>query len=86
MSRTVAVGDNFTIPTGSLTIAMIKNSAIIGVSILALGDLLKQARIVQARTFETNEAFFWAAVGYLILTLAATFAIRSLEKRYAIHR
>ncbi len=73
-------------PLGSLIIAMIKNSAIIGVSILALGDLLKQARIVQSRTFETNEAFFWAAVGYLILTLAATFAIRSLEKRYAIHR
>jgi His/Glu/Gln/Arg/opine family amino acid ABC transporter permease subunit len=73
-------------PLGSLIIAMIKNSAIIGVSILALGDLLKQARIVQSRTFETNEAFFWAAVGYLILTLAATFVIRSLEKRYAIHR
>jgi aspartate/glutamate/glutamine transport system permease protein len=73
-------------PLGSLIIAMIKNSAIIGVSILALGDLLKQARIVQSRTFETNEAFFWAAVGYLILTLAATVVIRSLEKRYAIHR
>ncbi len=73
-------------PLGSLIIAMIKNSAIIGVSILALGDLLKQARIVQSRTFATNEAFFWAAVGYLILTLAATLVIRSLEKRYAIHR
>jgi putative glutamine transport system permease protein len=42
-------------PLGSLTIAMIKNSAIIGVSLLALPDLLKQARIVQARTFETDE-------------------------------
>jgi aspartate/glutamate/glutamine transport system permease protein len=73
-------------PLGSLIIAMIKNSAIIGVSILALGDLLKQARIVQSRTFATNEAFFWAAVGYLILTLAATLVIRSLEKRYSIHR
>jgi putative glutamine transport system permease protein len=73
-------------PLGSLIIAMIKNSAIIGVSLLALPDLLKQARIVQSRTFETNETFFWAAVGYLILTVAATFAVRSLEKRYAIHR
>ena len=71
---------------GSLTIAMIKNSAIIGVSLLALPDLLKQARLVQSRTFETNEAFFWAAFGYLILTGLATLAIRSLEKRYAIHR
>jgi His/Glu/Gln/Arg/opine family amino acid ABC transporter permease subunit len=73
-------------PLGSLIIAMIKNSAIIGVSLLALPDLLKQARLVQSRTFETNESFFWAAVGYLILTGLATFAIRSLEKRYAIHR
>ncbi len=73
-------------PLGSLIIAMIKNSAIIGVSLLALPDLLKQARIVQSRTFETNETFFWAAVGYLILTVAATLAVRALEKRYAIHR
>jgi His/Glu/Gln/Arg/opine family amino acid ABC transporter permease subunit len=73
-------------PLGSLTIAMIKNSAIIGVSLLALPDLLKQARIVQARTFETNETFFWAAVGYLILTGAVTLVIRNLENRFAIRR
>src|SRR3712207_4231435 len=73
-------------PLGSLTIAMIKNSAIIGVSLLALPDLLKQARIVQSRTFETDETFFWAAVGYLILTGLATLALRVLERRYAIHR
>jgi His/Glu/Gln/Arg/opine family amino acid ABC transporter permease subunit len=73
-------------PLGSITIAMIKNSAIIGVSILALGDLLKQARIIQSRTFETDATFFWAAVGYLLLTGAATLAFRGLERRYAIHR
>jgi polar amino acid transport system permease protein len=73
-------------PLGSLTIAMIKNSAIIGVSLLALPDLLKQARIVQARTFQTDEAFFWAAVGYLLLTGAVTLAIRNLERRFAIRR
>ncbi|HEY6888200.1 MAG TPA: amino acid ABC transporter permease [Solirubrobacter sp.] len=73
-------------PLGSLTIAMIKNSAIIGVSLLALPDLLKQARIVQARTFQTDETFFWAAVGYLILTGAVTLVIRNLERRFAIHR
>jgi ABC-type amino acid transport system permease subunit len=65
---------------------MIKNSAIIGVSLLALPDLLKSARIVQARTFETNEAFFWAAVGYLILTGLATMVVRSLERRFEIRR
>jgi putative glutamine transport system permease protein len=71
---------------GSLTIAMIKNSAIIGVSLLALEDLLHQARLVNSRTFQTDEAFFWAAVGYLILTGLATLAVRRLEVRYAIHR
>jgi len=73
-------------PLGSLIIAMIKNSAIIGVSLLALDDLLKTARTVGSRGFEYSEAFFWAAVGYLILTGLATYAIRVLEKRYAIHR
>ena len=71
---------------GSLTIAMIKNSAIVGVSLLALPDLLHQARLVNSRTFATNETFFWAAVGYLILTLLATAVVRRLEARYAIHR
>jgi aspartate/glutamate/glutamine transport system permease protein len=71
---------------GSLTIAMIKNSAIIGVSLLALEDLLHQARVVNSRTFQTDEVFFWAAVGYLILTGLATLAVRRLEVRYAIRR
>ena len=71
---------------GSLIIAMIKNSAIIGVSLLAIGDLLHEARVVNSRTFATNEVFFWAAVGYLILTGLATLAVRRLEARYAIHR
>jgi len=73
-------------PLGSIVIAMIKNSAIVGVSLLALPDLLKEARIVQSRTFQTDEAFFWAAVGYLLLTVTATIAVRGLERRYAIKR
>ena len=73
-------------PLGSLIIAMVKNSAIVGVSILALDDLLKTARIIQARNFETVGTFFWAAVGYLLITLAVTVAIRRLELRYAIRR
>lgn len=73
-------------PIGSLIIAMIKNSAIIGVSLLALPDLLKQARIEVSRTFQTDETFLWAAVGYLLLTGLATLVIRVLESRYAIRR
>jgi putative glutamine transport system permease protein len=71
---------------GSLIIAMIKNSAIIGVSLLALDDLLHQARLVNSRSFQTDETFFWAAVGYLLLTGLTTLAVRRLEDRYAIHR
>jgi His/Glu/Gln/Arg/opine family amino acid ABC transporter permease subunit len=75
------------IPTiASLVIAMIKNSAIIGVSLLALPDLLAQARVVNAATFQTTETFFWAAAGYLILTVTATLVFRYLERRYRIRR
>ena len=70
----------------SLVIAMIKNSAIVGVSLLALPDLLAQARVVNAATFQTTETFFWAAAGYLILTVTATLVFRYLERRYRIRR
>ena len=72
-------------PLGSLTIAMIKNSAIIG-GALAVGDLLHAARKVNSGTYQTNEAFFWAAVGYLILTVTATVIVKRLETRLAIKR
>jgi His/Glu/Gln/Arg/opine family amino acid ABC transporter permease subunit len=73
-------------PLGSITIAMIKNSAIVGASIVALPDILKEARIVNSNTFQTTEAFFWAAVCYLLLTITVTVVVRNLETRYAIRR
>jgi His/Glu/Gln/Arg/opine family amino acid ABC transporter permease subunit len=73
-------------PLGSITIAMIKNSAIVGASLLALPDLLKEARVVNSATFKTDEAFFWGAVGYLLLTVTVTVVFRRLESRYAIRR
>jgi glutamate transport system permease protein len=72
-------------PLGSITIAMIKNSVIVGGAV-AINDLLKEVRIIASRTFETEAAFFWAAIGYLLVTVAATVAIRRLEQRYAIRR
>ena len=69
----------------SLIIAMIKNSAIVGASLIALPDLLKESREIQSETAQT-EAFVWAAVGYLLLTVSATFGFRVLERRYAIRR
>jgi His/Glu/Gln/Arg/opine family amino acid ABC transporter permease subunit len=72
-------------PLGSITIAMIKNSAIVGAA-LAVNDVLKEARIISSRTLEPDAAFFWAALGYLLLTVAATVAFHRLERRYAIRR
>jgi His/Glu/Gln/Arg/opine family amino acid ABC transporter permease subunit len=72
-------------PLGSLVIAMVKNSAVVGVAV-ALNDLLKTGRLIQSRTFETFETFAWAGIGYLLITVAITFAIRGLEARYAISR
>jgi putative glutamine transport system permease protein len=73
-------------PIGNLVIAMIKNSAVIGASLIALRDLLKEARIINSATAQTNEIFFWAAVGYLLLTIPTTFLVRYLERRLAIRR
>ena len=73
-------------PLGNLIIAMIKNSAIIGVSLGLADDLLKQARLINSQTFQTNEVFLWAAVGYLILTIPTTFLVRYLETKLAIRR
>ena len=71
---------------GSLVLAMIKNSAIVGGSIVALSDLLNQAREVNSDTGQYNEVFFWAAVGFLLLTLTVTLLIRYLERRFEIRR
>lgn len=72
-------------PLGSLTIAMIKNSAVIG-GALAVSDLLRVAREINADTGKTHEGFFWSALGYLILTVTATIVVRRLETRLTIKR
>jgi His/Glu/Gln/Arg/opine family amino acid ABC transporter permease subunit len=73
-------------PIGNLIIAMIKNSAIIGGTLALATDLLKTARVVNNDTFQTVPSFFWAAVGYLLLTIPTTFLVRRLETRLAIRR
>ena len=73
-------------PLGNLTIAMIKNSAILGGSLLAINDLLLNGRLIANNNSRYVQTFFWAAVGYLILTGAATIAVRILEKRLVIKR
>ena len=72
-------------PLGSLFIAMTKNSAVIGGALQAQ-DLMMRARNISADTFKTNEAFFWGAVGYLLITVSLTVLIRRLETTLAIKR
>jgi putative glutamine transport system permease protein len=75
------------IPTlGSLVLAMIKNSAIVGGSLVALPDLLQRSKRIASDTGDFNEVFFWAVVGFLVLTLTTTLAIRYLERRFEIRR
>jgi His/Glu/Gln/Arg/opine family amino acid ABC transporter permease subunit len=75
------------IPTiGSLVLAMIKNSAIVGGSLVALGDILHETRRIASDTGQFHEAFFWGAFGYLILTLITTLVFRYLERRFEIRR
>ncbi len=72
-------------PIGNLIIAMIKNSAILGGSLLALNDLLLRTRQIYNNNFKI-ETLIWSTVGYLILTIAATIAVRRLETKLVIKR
>jgi His/Glu/Gln/Arg/opine family amino acid ABC transporter permease subunit len=75
------------IPTlGSLVLAMIKNSAIVGGSLVALPDLLQRSKRIASDTGDFNEVFFWAVVGFLTLTLTTTVLFRYLERRFEIRR
>jgi len=75
------------IPTlGSLVLAMIKNSAIVGGSLVALPDLLQRSKRIASDTGDFNEVFFWAVVGFLVLTLSTTVLFRYLERRFEIRR
>jgi aspartate/glutamate/glutamine transport system permease protein len=73
-------------PLGNLIIAMTKNSAILGGSLLAINDLLLNSRRIYNSNFKFYETFIWAAVGYLLLTVTVTVIVRKLETRLAIKR
>ncbi|MGH2754907.1 MAG: amino acid ABC transporter permease [Actinomycetota bacterium] len=73
-------------PLGNLIIAMTKNSAILGGSLLAINDLLLNSRRIYNNNFRFFETFVWAAIGYLILTVTVTIIVRKLETRLVIKR
>ncbi|BAO90387.1 amino acid ABC transporter permease [Caballeronia cordobensis] len=69
-------------PMTSDFMATIKNTSV--AMTIGLMELTGQARAMQEFTFQVFEAFSVAALTYLILNLAVTWLMRSLEKRLAV--
>ena len=69
-------------PMSNETITLVKDTSLIYV--LALNDLLRAARNIVQRDFNTT-AFVVAAVFYLLMTLMLTWLFQHLEKRYAVY-
>ncbi|PAT37448.1 amino acid ABC transporter permease [Vandammella animalimorsus] len=67
-------------PMSNETITLVKDTSLIYV--LALNDLLRAARLIVQRDFNTT-AFVVAAVFYLLMTLVLTWLFQRLERHYA---
>lgn len=68
-------------PVSNETITLVKDTSLIYV--LAMNDLLRTARTIVQRDFNTTP-FIVAAVFYLVMTLVLTWVFERLEKRYAM--
>ncbi|EAX48447.1 polar amino acid ABC transporter, inner membrane subunit [Thermosinus carboxydivorans Nor1] len=69
-------------PVSNETITLVKDTSLIYV--LAMNDLLRTARSIVQRDFNTT-AFIVAAVFYLVMTLVLTWLFQKLEQRYAVY-
>lgn len=67
-------------PVSNETITLVKDTSLIYV--LAMNDLLRTARTIVQRDFNTTP-FIVAAVFYLLMTLALTWVFERMEERYA---
>ncbi|WP_100499193.1 amino acid ABC transporter permease [Geodermatophilus chilensis] len=73
-------------PLGSVVIAMMKNSAVVGAFGVG-GDLWSTgATLTSARGYETLPVFVGVAIGYLCITLPAGALLQVIERRVAIAR
>lgn len=73
-------------PLGSVIIAMFKNSAIVGAFGVG-GELFSTfATLVSARGLSIIPVLLGVAVGYLLITVPAGFALDVLERRVAVSR
>ncbi len=71
-------------PLGNETIALIKNSAL--VSLLTIDDVMREGQRIISTSFRALEVYIAVALIYFILTNAATWALRQLEKRMTVER
>jgi len=69
-------------PLGNDFIAMLKDSSLI--ALLAIPDLLQMGRLFVSRTFRAFEGYNSVAVLYLVMTLALSFLVRMIERRFSI--
>jgi len=69
-------------PFVNQVISLFKDSAL--VSIISLGDLAFQARVVAADTFLTFEVWFTAAAIYLVIALTLSTVVNYMEKRLKV--
>ncbi|MDR0271505.1 amino acid ABC transporter permease [Paenibacillus sp.] len=67
-------------PLGNQFLNLVKNSSIF--TILSASDLMYQADLINADTYDTFSTYIFAAVFYLLLTVPLSFGIRYLEKRF----
>ncbi len=66
-------------PLGNEFIAMLKDSSLI--SVLAVPELVQQARFHISRTFQPFEVWNMVALTYLVMTTILSAALRALERR-----
>lgn len=71
-------------PLGNETIALIKNSAL--VSLLTIDDVMREGQRIISTSFRALEVYLAVAVIYFVLTNAATWILRQIEKRMTVER
>jgi putative glutamine transport system permease protein len=71
-------------PLGNLAIALAKNTSI--ASAIAVGDLLYQGELINARTFATYPIFLAVMVLYLVITIPMSRGVNVLERRLVAYR
>lgn len=67
-------------PFGNLLIEMVKATSL--VSLIAIHDLMFQARIATIRTYKTIEIFTMVLIMYFIISQVLSYGVKQLERRY----